>query len=217
MRVSKKQILLGALAMIIVLAACAPPQPTQSAIDTENQVATSVALTVAAQNAQTQAAVSPTAEATNTTLPTQTEENVVPSPTPLETATALPTATAIVVPATSVSGGGGGTTTQKEYACDTIRRRPLDNTVFRPGDKFDIKWTIVNTGTKNMRAGLDLKYNSGAKMTSRTLVELPELKPGAQFAVDFDAVAPTTEGHHVMTFIVEGALCYPYVAIVVEK
>lgn len=219
MSASKKQILLGAVAMIILLSACQPAQPTPSPDDVADQVATSVALTVAAQNAQTQAAVSPTAVATNTTLPTQTEEAVVPSPTPLETATPLPTATAVVVPATSVSGGGGGggTTTRKEYACDTIRRRPLDNTVFRPGDKFDIKWTIVNTGTKNMRAGLDLHYNSGVQMTSRTRLELPELKPGDQFAVDFDAVAPSTEGTHVMTFIVEGALCYPYVAIVVEK
>jgi hypothetical protein len=183
----------------------------------ENQVATSVALTVAAQNAQTQAAVSPTPVETNTTLPTQTEEGVVASPTPLETATALPTATAIAPPTSVSGGGGGGTTTKREYACDTIRRRPFDNTSYRPGDTFDIKWTIVNTGTKTMVAGLDLKYNSGTQMTNRTRLELPELKPGAEFAVDFDAVAPTKEGTYVMTFVVEGQLCYPYVAIIVEK
>ena len=220
MSASKKRILLGALAAIVLLSACQPAQPTQNAIDVENQVSTSVALTVAAGNAQTQAAVSPTPEATNTTLPTQTEEGVVASPTPiLPTSTALPTATAIVIPATSVSGGGGGggTSSQREYSCDTIRRRPFDNTIVRPGDKFDIKWTIVNTGTKTMVAGLDLKYNSGTQMTNRTRVELPELKPGGQFAVDFDAVAPTKEGTYVMTFVVEGQLCFPYVAIVVEK
>ena len=93
----------------------------------------------------------------------------------------------------------------------------FDNTSFRPGDTFDIKWTIVNTGTKTMVAGLDLKFNSGTQMTNRTRVELPELKPGAQFAVDFDAVAPNKEGTYVMTFLVEGGLCYPYVAIIVEK
>jgi hypothetical protein len=157
-------------------------------------------------------------EATNTTLPTQTEEGVVASPTPLETATPLATATAMALPTTSTGGGGGGgTNTQREYSCDTIRRRPLDNTSFRPGDTFDIKWTIVNTGTKTMVAGLDLKYNSGTQMTNRTRVELPELKPGAQFAVDFDAVAPTKEGTYIMTFVVEGQLCFPYVAIIVEK
>lgn len=218
MSASKIQLLLGAMAVIVLLSACQPAPPTQNPTDAANQVATSVALTVAAQNAQTQAAVSPTPEATNTTLPTQTEVGVVSSPTLVATSTALPTATIIVIPATSVSGGGGGGgTTQRDYACDTIRRRPLDNTSFRPGDKFDIKWTIVNTGTKTMIAGLDLKYNSGTQMTSRTLVELPELKPGAQFAVDFDAVAPNKEGTYIMTFLVEGQLCFPYVAIVVEK
>jgi hypothetical protein len=215
MRLSMRKILMTAAAWIVLLSACQPTAPTQDASDLENQVATSVALTVAAQNAQTLAAIPPTVEATNTTLPTQTEAGV-PSPTPLATLTALPTATAFVIPATSVSGGGGGTT-RPEYACDTIRRRPFDNTSFRPGDTFDIKWTIVNIGTRTMVAGLDLKYNSGTQMTSRTRVELPELKPGDQFAVDFDAVAPNREGTYIMTFLVEGQLCFPYVAIIVEK
>ena len=98
-----KKFLLGSVAMIVLLSACQPAQPTQNVIDIENEVATSVALTVAAQNAQTQAAVSPTPLATNTTLPTQTAEGVVPSPTPLETFTPIPTA---VVVSTSSSGGG---------------------------------------------------------------------------------------------------------------
>ena len=214
MSASKKNFLLSIMAVVVLLAACQPPAaPTQSASDLENEVATIVALTVAAQNAQTQAAVSPTPEATNTTLPTQTD-SAPPTPTLL-----LPTATptVVVLPTSSSGGGGGGTTTKRDYSCDTIRRRPFDNTSYRPGDTFDIKWTIVNTGTKTMVAGLDLKYNSGTQMTNRTRVELPELKPGAQFAVDFDAVAPNKEGTYIMTFLVEGGLCYPYVAIIVEK
>ena len=211
----KNKFLVCAMAVIVLISACQPAVPTLNPDDVANQVATSVALTVAAQNAQTQAAASVVPAATNTTLPTQTEVGVA-SPTLLPTSTALPTATAIVV-ATSSGGGGGGTSGKPEYACDTIRRRPFDNTSFRPGDKFDIKWTIVNTGTRTMVAGLDLKFNSGTQMTNRTRVELPEMKPGAQFAVDFDAVAPAKEGTYIMTFLVEGGLCYPYVAIVVEK
>jgi hypothetical protein len=214
MSASKNNFLLGAMAVILLLAACQPaPVPTQSAIDLEDEVATIVALTVAAQNAQTQAAVSPTPVVTNTTLPTQTDSA------PATPTLVLPaaTATVVVLPTSSSGGGGGGTTTKPQYACDTIRRRPLDNTSYRPGARFDIKWTIVNTGTKTMVAGLDLKYNSGEQMTNRTRVELPELKPGDQFAVDFDAVAPSKEGTYIMTFLVEGGLCYPYVAIIVEK
>ena len=209
---SSKRILLSALAIIFLLAACIPAQPTPSPEEIANQVATSVALTVAAQNAQTQAAQSLVPEATNTTLPTQTEAAPAASPTPTETATA------VVLPTTSSGGGGGGGTTLKpEYACNPFPRKPRDNTIFRPNDSFDIKWTIVNTGTKTMRAGLDVKFNSGTKLTSTTFVELPELKPGEQFVVDFDAVAPDKEGTYIMTFIVEGGLCYPYTAIVVEK
>ena len=206
-----KKTLISAVTMILLLSACAPAQPTQSPEDIANQVATSVALTVAAQNAQTQAAASLVPEPTNTTLPTQTEA-APPSPTPI-----IPTVTPVVLPTTASGGGGGGAITQPDYACNPFPRLPRDNTVFRPNASFDIKWTIFNTGTKTMRAGLDVKYNSGTKLTSTTFVELPELAPGESTVVDFDAVAPDKEGTYVMTFIVEGGLCYPYTAIKVER
>ena len=212
MRLSPKKILIAATALIILLSACQPALPTQNANDTANQVATSVALTVAAQNALTQAAPTMTVAATNTTLPTQTEVVLLPSPTAV-----LATPTAILLPTSVSGGGGGGTTSQPNYACDTIHRRPFDNVVFRPNAKFDIKWTIVNTGKKTMRAGLDLHYNSGTKLTSTDRVELPELEPDSQYDVNFDAVAPGKEGTYIMTFIVEGGLCFPYTAIVVQK
>jgi hypothetical protein len=212
MRPSIKRSLFSAMALLFLLSACLPAQPTVNPNDIANQVNTAVALTIAAQNAQTQAAQALTPLATNTTLPTQTPENI-PSPTPT-----VPTVTPVVVPTTaSGGGGGGGTTVKPEYACNPFPRRPRDNTVFRPNDEFDISWTIVNTGTKTMRAGLDVKYNSGTKLTSTTFVELPRLDPGDQYVVDFDAVAPEKEGTYIMTFIVEGGLCYPYTAIVVEK
>ena len=208
MNKSKDRILFSAMAVIFILAACVPAQPpTQDPGQVADQIATSVALTVAAQNAQTEAA-----------RPTDT-----PPPTPTEVITptlvVIPTATPfVVVPPTVASGGGGGVTTIKpEFACDIIRRRPFDNTFFRPNDTFDIKWTIVNTGTKTIRAGTDLKYSIGTQMTAVTRVELPEMKPGDQYEVIFDATSPAQEGHHVMTWVVEGQLCYPYVVIIVEK
>lgn len=194
--------------MILLLAACAPAaQPTENPEDIADQVATAVALTVAAQNTQTAAAIPP---ATNTPLPTQTEA-VPSSPTAV-----LSTATPLVLP-TVTSGGGGGTTTKPEYACAVVRREPADNTVFLPDKTFDIKWTILNTGTKTMQAGLDVKYQAGTLLATTSRAELPELKPGQQYTVDFDGVAPKKEGFHVMTFVVEGGLCYPYVVIKVEK
>jgi hypothetical protein len=210
MHSSIKKILFSAIALVALLSACLPTQPTQSAIDIANQVATSVALTVAAQNAQTQAAQSPTPIVTNTMLPTQT---VVALVSPTETPTVIPSPTKVP----SGGGGGGGTTVKQKYACNPFPRKPRDNTVFKPNDDFDIKWTIVNTGTHTMRAGLDLHYNTGTKLTATDRIELPELDPGDEYTVVLDAEAPDKEGTYVMTFIVEGGLCYPYTAIVVEK
>ena len=205
-----KRILFSVIAAIFLMTACVPAaQPTVDPNEVANQVATSVALTVAAQNAQTAAA-----RPTDTAVPPPTE-TVPPSPVP-----AIPTATPfVVVPPTTVpaGGGGGNTTTKPDYACDIIRRRPFDNTFFRPGDTFDIRWTIVNTGTKNLRAGTDVKYSIGSQMVGVTFVELPEMKPGDQYEIILDAVAPATEGNHIMTWVVEGPLCYPYAAIIVEK
>lgn len=214
MRSSIKKILFSAIALVVLLSACLPTQPTQNAIDVANQVATSVALTVAAQNAQTQAAQSPTPVVTNTMLPTQTEA-VLASPTPLEPPTAIPSPTK--VPSSGGGGGGGGTTVKQKYACNPFPRKPADGTIFKPNDEFDIKWTIVNTGTSTMRAGLDVKYNLGTKLTSTTFVELPELDPGDQYVIVLDAQAPDKEGTYTMAFVVEGGLCYPYTTIVVEK
>ncbi len=211
-----RKILFAAMATVFLLSACGiPAQPTQSASDVTNQIATSVAATVAAQNAQTQAVQSPTPQVTNTTLPTQTQEGL-PSPTAI-----IPTVTPVLAPTTRPSSGGsssgGGNVVSTGYACDAISRRPFDNTVFKPDKPFDIKWTIVNSGTKTMRAGLDVKFSRGTLMANTNIVELPELKPGAQYVVNFDAVSPHKEGTYVMTFMVEGGLCFPYTVIVVEK
>ena len=218
MKQPTKRALIFALAMTVLLAACVPAAaPTQDPEEIERQIAEAVALTVAAQNAaatEQAALIVPS----NTPLPTQTEV-APPTPTPL-----LPTATPfVIVPPTNTvaaSSGGGGSvvpTAKPLYACDITNRRPFDNTIFKPNDEFDIRWTIINTGTRTMRAGLDLEYLSGPNMTSKTFVELPELSPGETYEVVFDAVAPSKQGFHVMTWRVEGPLCFPYVAINVGR
>lgn len=207
---SSKRMLFILMAGIILLAACAPaPAPTQDPAEIQQQIDEAVALTVAAQNTQLVQAI--TALPTNTPLPTQT----MVAPTSL-----VPTATPfVVVPPTLApsGGGGGGTVVKPEYACDVIHQRPYDDTYYKPGAPFDVKWTIVNTGTKAWVAGLDLKYSNGPKMTASNLFELPAMKPGDQYSIDFDAVAPNEEGYQVMVWVLEGGICNPYVRIIVEK
>jgi hypothetical protein len=211
-----RQVLFTTIPILLLLAACAPapaPTPDQNLIN--SQVSTAVALTVASQNLDT-AEAQPAA--TETPLPTATVA-VIDTPTLV---VPLDTPTAIVLPTSTSSGGGsttggGGTTSNSGYSCEAINRRPYDNTSYKPGEKFDIKWTIHNNGTKTMLAGLDLKYSNGDKLMSNKIIELPELKPGAEHSVNFDAVAPDKPGSYVMVYMVEGGLCYPYTAIVVEK
>ncbi len=203
MRAIRKSVLLSFMAGM--LAACLPAQPTPSADEIRAQIATAVAMTIAVQNAQTEQAL-PTATETATLTPT-----ALPTLTPV-----LPTATPFIIAPPPSSSGSGGGSYRADYSCD-FTQRPFDNSVFLPGDPFNIKWVITNTGTKTWPAGQDFKYFSGPLMTGVTLIELPEMKPGATFSVKLDADAPSELGFHVMTWVVEGGLCYPYVAIQVVR
>jgi len=199
--------------LALLLGACLPAasgqqdpqsQNTQSPQNVQSEVETAVAQTIEAQNqvgtfvAQTMAAQ---ATATFTATPF-----------------AIPTLTPFIIstPTNKPSSGGGGGSSKPDYACDVIHQRPYDETEILHGQSFDIKWTILNTGTKIWPAGYDLKYWSGPHMTSAGIVQLPEMDPNEQFSVVFDAIAPDEPGRHVMTWVVEGQLCFPYVLIIVQ-
>jgi hypothetical protein len=199
-------------AFMLVLTACAPG--ASAAPNTQSEIETAVALTVDAQNQiGTSVALTLTAQnPTGTVTPTVSPTGLVP-PTPT---LVIPTITPIIV--TPPTASGGGVRPKPQYACDVIHARPFDNTEFSPGADFDIKWTILNTGTESWYQGFDVKYLSGPNMTTTgiTRIELPAMAPRAQYDIVFDAKAPTEKGFHVMTWIVETAVCYPYVAIIVK-
>jgi len=216
MNPSIKRVVFLFVAGMLLITACAPaPAPTQEPAEIQQQIQDAVAATVAAQEAEAEAAQPVMAEPTNTPLPTQTEAGP-PTATPI-----IPTATPFtVVPPTvapSTGGGGGVVVTPLDYDCTSRDRRPYDNTYFKSNKEFDIKWTIVNTGTKSWPAGMDVKYFSGEKLTATTFVELPAMAPGDTYDVILDGVAPQKQGFYVMTWTVEGQLCFPYTAIIVEN
>ncbi len=201
-------LVLVGLALVLLLGACGP---TTSGIPLEQVqvlVATSVAQTVQAQNsmgtavAMTVSALAPAA----TTTTSQPE-----SPLFVPTLTPLASVTPFMVP--QPGSAGAAATKAKYYACDSWTVKPGDYTAFKPGDPFDIKWIITNTGTADMRAGLDLEYMSGTQLTTHPGVQLPLLKPHDTYTFTADGTTPLQKGNYVMTWKVEGGLCFPYVAI----
>ena len=199
MNQSIKRISLLIIFAIFAISACRPNEPKSDSTEMDNRVATSVALTLTAYQAN-----QPTS--TSTPLPTATEP-ATPTPTVI-----IPT---VVIP-----------TTKPEYACDIINQSPYDDQKFHMDEDFDIKWTIVNTGTQRWEAGTYLEYQTGPKMTSVMKVELPTLKPGGQYDVILDAKAPSERDRQIMVWQVTGPgtiknskywMCYPYVRIIVGK
>jgi hypothetical protein len=156
----------------------------------QNQIGTAVALTVSAMAPAAAAAASSTTAVPEAITTTPVVSTLTPFGAPTKAARKKP-----------------------DYACD-VKTRPYDRTAFKPGDAFDIKWTITNTGAKTWAAGKGLDYMSGPQLTSHGGVELPEMEPGDTFSFSADANAPLDKGFYVMSWKVEGGFCFPYVAIV---
>ncbi len=196
------------LAVVLLVGACGPTPGGIPLEQVQVLVATSVAQTVEAQNnmgtavALTVSAMAPAA----TPTPSATEI-------PLFVPTLTPIATVTPFVVSQPGSGGSPGSKPKYYACDSWTVKPGDYTAFKPGDPFDIKWIITNTGTADMVAGLDLDYLSGPRLTTHPGVQLPLLKPGDTYTFTADGNAPLEKGKYVMTWKVEGGLCFPYVAI----
>jgi hypothetical protein len=202
MKHTNKTILIFTIALITLLPACtlwqSPPLPT--ATPTPTATAT-----------EQPTAVPPT----NTPLPTQTN-TVAPTAT-----VAIPT----MLPPTVTPTSTEVTNTNTEYSCDIIDQSPSDDTKFSSGDDFDIRWTLINNGSEQWKAGTILKYQSGPHMSTQTKVALPRLKPDETFVVVLDAKASGKSGRQVMLWAVIGPgktdatviwMCYPYTRIVIK-
>jgi hypothetical protein len=202
--------LLAALALTAVLAACAPAQPSQEQI--QSQVQTSVALTVQGQN-QIGTFVAETVEAQ------QPAGTATIAATTQATSAPLPTFTPVVIPSfTPVSsgggGGGGGSVAQLAYSCGQEDWRPLDGTVFAPGDHFIVKWTLLNNGTQqwcegnSCSGGPDLTFAGGTNFLAASLgtgpIQANSLKPGQTEAFGpYGGIAPNKPGTYTMNWKLE--------------
>ena len=216
------------LALAVFIGACAPAESPQ---EVEGRILTSVAQTIAAQDqmgtfvAQTVAAQNPT----ETSIPMATWG---PSPTPLPTFTPLSTSTPFVPSGSSggSSSGGSGDTGSggagaPKYDCALVNQKPHDGTLFKPGDSFDVVWTIKNTGAKKILGGYPFQYVAGTDMSpTPDLVLGSDLAVGATTSFRIEVIAPAVEGNEEKIFwmqwalIVEGdKICKPYIGIRVQR
>ncbi len=210
----RKAIFAG-LVVAALLAACAPAAPQTSPEQVQSTVATSVAMTVAAQNnmaisvAQTMTAQAPQPTATASVTPIALD---LPTTDPaIDTATPF-----VVVPPSGGSSSGGAAPAPAKYACSWREVKPKTN-VFHAGDNINIQWVITNTGTKTWPSFLDFNFYSGTDMSTYHGQELPALKPGDTVTISFQGVAPSKPGFYAMVFKVQGGLCFPTLNIEVGK
>ena len=188
MKLREKIWLAGFLIVAITLSSCnlgATAVPTQDAAAIQSTALAQVLSTVAAQQAQTAAAISPTALPTDTLIPTITlQATFAPiggvSPTPFGFGTQLPGLTPLAI--STVTSGVISTITTKNGCNDGTyigETAPFDYDEVGIGDEIAKGWTILNTGTCDWDEGYVFQFlaeQSDPEIKGTSIV-LPKNKP----------------------------------------
>jgi len=155
------------VAACLVLSACGP--------SSESIIATSVALTVQAQNA-----------ATNPSRP--------PTATLAADAAAQPTLPPLATPtATRVAAGSYANCAVANYVSET---QP-DGTIFRPGDVFMKTWRIQNSSSCTWDPTYKIVFWNGELLGSAYVYNFPQtVPPGQSVDITIQLTAPDTTGSH---------------------
>lgn len=175
MKSKQFQIFFALLATLgLLLSACGPAQPTDSATEVVSAVRTSAAETIVA--------AIPTA--TNTSQPTITpvpSDTPSPSLTPEVTLTSTPTVTALV----------------NDVACDSMLlisdMNPRAGEKVEPG-KFNKSWRVQNNGSCPWLPGYRLMYIMGEKFQGSGILIKNQTAPGSILVLTLDLVAPDDPG-----------------------
>lgn len=168
---------------LLLLAACSSPgtpeNPTAIPTPDLNPIRTQVAATVLAQCSQFCAL---TPSATQAILPTAT--------------VAPPTATLEATATITLSTGTPGASNLKDLAM-WVAQTVQDDTVFAPGQQFNMTWQIKNVGTSTWTANYRLRFYSGnAFGTTKEVLLGKEVKPGEVVEVNVAMKAPVVAGDY---------------------
>jgi hypothetical protein len=142
----------------------------------------------------------------------------------------FPTDTAVVLPTLGGTSNGKATKTLSpnehiytgSKKCGVVGQSPHDGTIFKPRQKFTVRWTIKNTGTAAWKKGsYDYQYLGGDKFHDRGLYDMNfVLDPGDTIDIEVIMHAPKQPGSYETTWILgtkKNALCKMTLAIVVKQ
>lgn len=207
-------------AVFIVSLACALPgisAPDPAPLPTFDSSSVEIMIAETAAAAQTQTAINlPTA--THTPRPTHTP-SITPSFTPtfiyfLSTFTPIPTYTLPV----TVSADEGEESedgekerrdpramTGKEWTCSILYITPPKGFVFGPNVRFNVKWTLFNTGTKQWpNYGVDLVYEGGLRHEGTKIQDFGiTVPPGGEIQVGAVFITPKKAGEYSTFFTLQ--------------
>jgi hypothetical protein len=228
---SSKKFLIVLLLLLQLTSACrgdATPQATTDPGQVETQVAEQVAAQLT-EIALSQPSATPLLEVPSSTptmeqpteLPTLTATSisveptatlVPPSPTPLPPTNTAPPATQVPKP----------TATSVPYACQQVKQSPDNGKTFKPGDNFDVVWTVKNVGSALWAdTDVDYRYKSGDKIHDIEIYDLPKsVKPGESVDLIVEVEAPDKEGKYKTTWALQrggSVICTLTLEINVDK
>jgi hypothetical protein len=213
--------------LIIVSLACALPgisAPEAAPLPTFDSKSVEIIIAETAAAAQTQTALKlPTA--TNTPKPTHTP-SLTPTFTPtflffLPTLTPIPTYTVPVtaspvdtaIPSGDDEEGEEGqkekrdprAMTGKEWTCTVLGTYPPRNFVFGPNVRFNVKWTLFNSGTKDWPyLGVDLVYIGGLRHEGTKIQDFNRSVPsGGEIQVGAVFITPKKAGEYSTFFTLQ--------------
>jgi len=192
--IQKSTGLLLLLAAVLLLAACRPAQALEPTPDAD-MIRTAAVLTVEAELTE-QALSNPTPTNTDTPTPEPTATSDIPTLMPLSLETqssenggptaAQPSATQAPPPASSVPD-----------KATWISNIPADGAVLQPGQKFEIRWTVRNTGSTTWNTSYTIRFFSGNINTVKNTYNFRgETKPESTVELIVEAVAPTAPGEY---------------------
>ncbi len=145
-------------------------------------IATSVAMTVAAQETER-------AQATNTPRPTEAGPTSAPeATTPSQTAPTFAPPTA---------PGSTGSVQQCQVVANLAGETIPDGTIFQPGETFQKTWRLKNNGTCTWNTSYKIVYWSGDQMGAATEYPLPRaVAPGEEVEIPLYLTAPASNGNY---------------------